>query len=187
MSELANKWWQWIYGIPTAQNPILDLTGVHCATQQSDRIWFLANSDSPQAVERKCIIPPDTSIFFPVINNLVYSPPTVEQTCDDAKDLAEFEINPNYIMTVILDGYAVQLDERNLIGSSECFDLLARIPSDHNPPSYDPSATDGYWFMFSPLSVGDHRLEILAQYNDTVNNEVRTMINVRYQLTVTDY
>jgi len=185
-SDLTAQWWQWVYGIPRAQNPILDITGVHCSIQQPNDIWFLANSQSPETVERSCEIPAGSSILFPIINNIVYTPPSVNQTCEAAKSIAEFEQNPNYVFTVSLDGATVEIDEKNLIGSSDCFDLLARVPRKSNPPSYHPSASDGYWVMFNPLPVGNHNLEFMAQYHDTTKNEFRTMVHVRYSLTILD-
>lgn len=185
-SGFANLWWQWVYGMPASGFPPIDLARVNCASQGADGIWFLMNSDSPQVVERTCELPLGSSVFFPVISNLVFSPPLAELTCDKAKDLANFERNLNYIMTVKLNGVAIRLDDRNLVGSLECFDLLARIPSEQNPPSYFPSATDGYWFMFNPLPVGSHKLEILVQYDDIAKNEIRTLMNVHYQLTVNE-
>jgi len=174
----------WVYGVPQEQNPILDFTGANCVVQQSEKIWFLANSDTLETVVRLCNIPPDTSLFFPIIKNIAYTPPGVEQTCEEAKEYVEFESSPNTVVTVKLNGSSIKLDDRNIFGSTECFDMFARVPSEVDFPSYYPSATGGYWLLLNPLPAGVHELDLLAEFHDASKDENRVIMQVKYQLTV---
>lgn len=184
VAELANQWWQWVYTFPRQAGPTVDNTGAMCAFMQSERTWFLANSDTPEVVDRTCTIPVETRVFFPIISNVQFSPPNVELTCAEVLEGVTFERNPNYVVTASLNGTSIQLGESSIVGSSTCFDLLSRVPASRNPPSYYPSATDGYWVLIEPLPVGAHELEFMAEYRDTEQNIVRTMMHVRYQLIV---
>jgi hypothetical protein len=37
----AAAWFQWVYSIPEAENPLKDTTGVNCGQRQVDKVWFL--------------------------------------------------------------------------------------------------------------------------------------------------
>src|SRR4051794_6421772 len=69
-SQWAAEWWQWAFETPASVNPVLDLTGEHCAEGQMDHVWFLAGTFGtvPASVVRTCTIPTGTALFFPLIN-----------------------------------------------------------------------------------------------------------------------
>ena len=77
MPDLANRWWQWFYSIPKIQNPRFDITGVHCSAMQAGEVWFLADAETGEPVERKCQVLSGRSPFFTVINNIGWTPPGV--------------------------------------------------------------------------------------------------------------
>lgn len=187
LATLANEWWQWVSAFPRLAKPTSDNTGAMCAFLQSEGPWFLANSDTPEIVNRSCEVPLGSQLFFPIISNIYFSPPSVDLTCAEVLEGVAFKRNPNYVVTVSLNGTSVKLDEGNIIRSASCFDLLARVPAFRNPPSYYPSATDGYWVLLEPLPAGDHELVLKAEYHDTQQNEVLPMVHVRYQLTVGEW
>ena len=69
LSVLTGDWWQWALSIPVSENPLVDQTGSDCNVGQRGRVWFLAGNLTGQpAVTRKCSLPEDKSLFFPIIN-----------------------------------------------------------------------------------------------------------------------
>ncbi|MFE9906791.1 hypothetical protein [Streptomyces clavifer] len=64
---LAGRWWQWALSAPEEQCPVKDTTGEHAAWGQPDDLWFLAGTYGGRVV-RRCAIPSDRPVFFPVLN-----------------------------------------------------------------------------------------------------------------------
>ena len=66
--EWTAKWWQWALSIPKDHNPLVDSTGEKCAEGQNGPVWFLAGTTGKMHwAERKCIIPSEKAILFPLI------------------------------------------------------------------------------------------------------------------------
>ncbi|GAA2924431.1 hypothetical protein [Kitasatospora cinereorecta] len=65
--ELAGRWWQWALSAPDDRCPVKDTTGEHAAWGQPDDLWFLAGTYGGHVV-RRCAIPSDRPVFFPVLN-----------------------------------------------------------------------------------------------------------------------
>ncbi|MEU6410315.1 hypothetical protein ACGFIJ_32150 [Microbispora bryophytorum] len=65
--RLAERWWQWVASIPASRNPLVDGTGEFAAEGQPDDVWFLAGTFGG-GVKRRCSIPSDRPIFFPMFN-----------------------------------------------------------------------------------------------------------------------
>src|SRR5256885_2082242 len=60
MTDWSERWWQWIYGIASDKNPMLDATGERCAEGQRGTVWNLASALDPggaATVTRSCRIP----------------------------------------------------------------------------------------------------------------------------------
>ncbi|MFF2008676.1 hypothetical protein ACFVWY_06315 [Streptomyces sp. NPDC058195] len=64
---LAGRWWQWALSAPDDRSPVKDETGEHAAWNQPDDLWFLAGTYGGRVV-RRCAIPSDRPVFFPVLN-----------------------------------------------------------------------------------------------------------------------
>ncbi|WP_031085502.1 hypothetical protein [Streptomyces sp. NRRL WC-3549] len=64
---LAGRWWQWAMSAPEDRCPVKDSTGEHAAWGQPDDVWFLAGTYGGRVV-RRCAIPADRPVFFPVLN-----------------------------------------------------------------------------------------------------------------------
>ena len=66
------KWWQWVFSLPAGINPITDKTGKYAnVNQPSDNVWFLAGkfaAEDKEFPKRKCRVPSNRAILFPVIN-----------------------------------------------------------------------------------------------------------------------
>ncbi|MEV4424357.1 hypothetical protein ACN9M0_11025 [Streptomyces sp. R-07] len=64
---LAARWWQWARSAPESRSPVADTTGEHAAWRQPADVWFLAGTYGGRVV-RRCEIPADRPLFFPVLN-----------------------------------------------------------------------------------------------------------------------
>lgn len=65
-TSLPARWWIWAESAGN-RNPISDRTGRDCAVNQPEDVWFLAGTFGGSA-DRRCAIPTDQPVFFPVIN-----------------------------------------------------------------------------------------------------------------------
>ena len=153
--------------MPQEKSPVRDINGTFCGVNQAGPVWFLAGGYGTSKIHRECDIPSDKYIFFPVINVLHFPrDPYVHLTCDEVKRAAS--VNNQH-----LDSFMVEIDGQKFINpvfyrqsSSSCFDLGARTSGANKAPHAYPSATDGYWIMLKPLSIGNHKIAFHAQYNN---------------------
>jgi hypothetical protein len=197
----AAEWWQWVLGIPFAVNPLLDMTGEHCAQRQVDEVWFLAGSFVGPVV-RDCEIPKGKSLFFPLINNFFGA------ELDDPPDTRTEEFvraagsctEPAEI-SVEIDGFKVrkptrfftgpsgsqspffnvQLPPGNLVGAVPV--PVSGLPDEIVVPELvlTPSAEQGYYLFVRPLSPGTHTIRWIASGCTPDNVQ-----DITYNLTVVD-
>lgn len=179
----ANLWHQWEHAFLDDKSPVRDQSGDKCHLLQSGNIWFLVNAESPDAVNRECSIPENRYLVFPVIQNLLWTPPHLDFSCDEVKENARFDPSPNYHVEVTLDGVSVANTSEYVIVSDECFDLNGALPTSMNASSLYPSATGGYWFVFKPLPKGTHNLKFGATYKKQ-SGELKKIMDVSYHLIV---
>jgi hypothetical protein len=152
--SLVEKWCRWMFSIPKNVNPTLDLTGEHASINQTEP-WFLTGSfGNIEPIIRRCTIPADRSIFFPVIEK--------EDSFIDDTDL-ETELELVKRCTHAMDQVIrieVSLDDQKIAPirmRSKVFDLT--YPENN---VYDVQAgrtrsvCDGYWVFLNPLSTGRH-------------------------------
>ncbi|MEU5051286.1 hypothetical protein [Streptomyces sp. NPDC021096] len=64
---LAARWWQWALSSPDDYDPVRDQSGEFADWDQPDDLWFLAGTYGGKVV-RRCPIPADRPVFFPVFN-----------------------------------------------------------------------------------------------------------------------
>jgi hypothetical protein len=67
-NEWASRWWRVALETPAPVNPLADQTGENCDQGDMGNVWFLFGSLGTDPIERKCVIPADRAIFFPVLN-----------------------------------------------------------------------------------------------------------------------
>jgi hypothetical protein len=171
-ADLAGEWWIWAGQFPLADNPILEDGDVDCSRGQEGKIWFLAGNfgggfgEANPAV-RTCRIPSGKALFFPIANSLFWVPddgPTVE----DARRLANNQVNTFTALDVDIDGVAVQdpfayRAQSPPGGFSLPFGpLLADFGYGPDPDPRGPAVADGYWILVSPLARGDHEIHITS-------------------------
>ena len=154
--EWSARWWEWALSIPAAQNPILDQSGANCEQGQVGNVWFLAGTFGGSA-SRTCTIPAGKPLFFPLINNIGFSPKGNE-TVIDLRKLAADLINSVDALTCTLDGAPCADNLFAFRAQSPTFEVIVRTGSLVAPQFYDPMVADGYWLLFSPLDSGPHVL-----------------------------
>ncbi|MFD7893797.1 hypothetical protein [Streptomyces sp. NPDC059743] len=64
---LSARWWKWALSAPDRRSPVADVTGEHAGWKQPKDLWFLAGTYGGR-VERRCDVPTDRPLFFPVLN-----------------------------------------------------------------------------------------------------------------------
>ncbi|MBU3948597.1 MAG: DUF1311 domain-containing protein [Proteobacteria bacterium] len=68
--EWVKRYWEWSKSFPEDQAPADDSTGSRCMEKQSGNIIMLAGSSESSPVVRRCEVPVDKYIFFPVLTNI---------------------------------------------------------------------------------------------------------------------
>jgi hypothetical protein len=83
--DWSARWWQWVYQTPVGHNPefnpdkgtLAKPATVDCSAGQRGPVWFLGGTFLPtqtspgtfeDTVYRKCTIPSETFLFFPILN-----------------------------------------------------------------------------------------------------------------------
>jgi hypothetical protein len=177
--EWAARWWEWALSIPAAVNPILDTTGANCAQGQVGNVWFLAGTFGGDPVTRACTVPSGKPIFVPLINNIGFAPKGNETVLDLRRLAAGLidSVTPVTGLQCSLDSSPCAADLFGFRAQSPQFAVIVRPGGLVAPKFYDPMVADGYWLLFSPLSLGPHTLSFRAEANGFV-------VDVTYNLTV---
>ncbi|MFC5890350.1 signal protein [Kitasatospora aburaviensis] len=161
-AELQNRWWSWAGSTETARNPVVDTDGRHCAEGQRDGVWLLAGTFGTTTT-RRCTVPADTPILFPVVNS--YGTST---NCLTFMDAAQ--------------GSAV-LDGRNLTVEALGATQIRPERVENGPVAehrgYENSWACGLWVRLDGLAPGPHEIVFRGSSGDFATG-------VDYQLTVTD-
>jgi hypothetical protein len=173
LRALSAQWWQWALSIPTATNPLPDLTGSLCMAGQRGPVWFLAGtisaSGAPAPVVRTCDVPEGTALFFPVVNAVNFNSPGCGQedrnlSVPELRALVAPGIDAASGLSVLLDNrpvrprrvrsvpFAVTLPPQDLF--SVTFGIPCLVPG----RVYSPAVDDGYYVLLTGLSVGQHHL-----------------------------
>jgi hypothetical protein len=186
--QLSAEWWQWALSIPTSVNPQTDLTGEDAVVGQHGSVWFLAGKFGGGTVTRTCSVPEGTALFFPVINGVGINAPGVcggkHESVSQVRKDAAMGVDGAGNLSVTLDGvaigipprvrskvFSVALPEDNVFDSPPFCDVPAGI--------YSPAASDGFYVLLGPLSVGGHTLHFHAENPAGVLSQ-----DVTYNLTV---
>jgi len=190
--QLSGEWWQWALSIPADDNPLTDETGANCMVGQRGSNWFLAGTFGASPVIRTCSIPEDTTLFFPVINNVNFDTPnacgqdSTPLPSSYYRGLAAAFIDGASNLSVSVDGnsvtqlhrvqskvFWVALPEDNLFAA-------ACAPFGGLPAGiYSPAVDDGIYVRLNPLAVGSHTLQFHAE-----NPSLGFVQDVTYNLVV---
>ena len=173
MERWAEKLWDWVYSIPTAQNPLLDTTGVDCAVGQPDGpVWYLPPVLDPGGVAsftRTCTIPHGRALLMlnsGVLNDFPCPDPTFKPA--DGQTLYEFLLAGAQGGPDSLNGLSLLVDGTKLahiFDYRETSDDLFTIKGDPSlatsldgcvTGSSQPAVSDAFVLMLRPLPPGPH-------------------------------
>jgi hypothetical protein len=164
--EHAVRWWQWANLVPPGVRPYQDPTGAQCGLNQSGAVWFLAGTDGTADTTRHCRMPAGKYVFLPIINMLAHSRPGKPLTCQQARVMVAANNDHLGKVEVTIDGQAITRIGRFRQSTPHCFDAFPVAPYLERTKSWSPAATDGYWLMIRPLSVGIHVITVRARYDN---------------------
>jgi hypothetical protein len=171
ISEWSEQWWRWALSAPTAENPILDLTGEKCGVNQDGHVWYLPSLfGGGMDVTRECTVPHNRALFVPLSSTLNDYP------CPDP----DFQPAPGQTLEAFLtDGARANEDRVVELSLSvdgtvidDLFSTRATTPLFHftaDPSltsSVDPCLTgsdqvavaDGFYVIVKPLPAGSHEV-----------------------------
>ena len=194
MERWAEKLWDWVYSIPTAQNPLLDTTGVDCAVGQPDGpVWYLPPVLDPggtASFTRTCTIPNGKALLMlnsGVLNDFPCPDPTFAPA--DGQTLYEFLLAGAQGGPDSLNGQSLLVDGTKLVhifDYRETSDDLFSIKGDPSlatsldgcvTGSTQPAVSDAFVLMLRPLPPGPHTLVYRA------TDPGGKSLTVTYQLT----
>jgi hypothetical protein len=175
--EWVSAYWQWVFSIPAATNPLTDTTGEFADVGQSGSVWFLAGTFGDSQT-RQFVVPHGKTLFLPVFQTVFGSgvfdcEPTVPGVVCDVPTLettAAANLGlPGQVLEVTIDGVSVANVSRFRATSSAPFSVTYPENSVVGVPAgvYFPQVADGYWLMLPPLSTGQHEIVVRVFAPDT--------------------
>jgi hypothetical protein len=188
--EWGARWWQYVLGIPTDENPINDTTGAQCQLGQWGPAFFLVGPPGNGRTTRSCDVPADAGLFFPIINIVC----AATEDGDNAQAISDlcnqyFPVDPKSL-SLTIDGKKV--DNLKNFRASEFFSFTGAAPGlfattgctnanyPHCYEGFRPTAsTVGYWAMLKPLSLGKHTVHFHGE-----NPAFPQTVDVTYHLKV---
>jgi hypothetical protein len=154
-AEWSAEWWQFVFSLPTSENPILDTVGTACAVGQHGPVWFLLGSFGSVPVLRTCSIPEGKALFLPVVNQA-----DINATTQTVRELRA-EIAPcgdaATALVAEVDGEPIENLRRSRVKSVP-FEITVPQGGLIDPGTYSPGVSDGFYLMLKPLSVGQHTI-----------------------------
>ena len=192
----SERLWQWAYSIPSAQNPLLDNTGVDCGVQQPDGpVWYLPPVVDPggtASFTRTCTIPRGKALLLltsGVLNDYPCPDPAFQPA--DGQTLYEFLLagaqgGPDALtaQSLVVDGVKLThiFDYRET--SDDLFELDGSLTLQSTldgciTGSPQPAVSDSFVIMLKPLPEGQHTLVYNAQ--DTHGTNVTLTYNLTIQ------
>ena len=170
VSELGDRWWQWITGLDSnVVNPFTELgqDGCDAGLQDNSKLLFLVGSAKDNVTgfpEHECGIPQGTSILFPIVNvlcdDLEVNTPFFAQTEQGQRICANNLLDNYYNLTLEIDGYEVQnLEQYRIDSPAGGFEFTA-VPNNPVaiPAGNGTGVSDGFWILLKPLKPGEHTI-----------------------------
>ena len=176
VSELGDRWWQWISGLDSnIVNPFTETgqEGCDVGLQANGKYLFLVGSPKDNEtgfLEHECGVKQGTSILFPIVNVI----------CDDLEGPLFFganeteqricanTLNGNATdLHVNIDGYEVIDPEQYRIDSpAGGFEFTAVEDNPVAIPAGNGTGVqDGYWILLKPFKPGQHTITFSGQLN----------------------
>jgi hypothetical protein len=168
-SQWSAAWWQWALQTEASINPLLDKGS--CRSGQSGNVWFLGGTlgGDNQAITRECTIPPNKSLYFPLINyfyGAFLNDPPEQRTVEYVR--ASVACQPATQLKVEIDGVAVANPAQYFVKSpvfkvklpvDNVFGLKEGVgPNQALKLILSPSVDQGYYLFLKPLKPGRHTI-----------------------------
>lgn len=184
VAELPALWHQWTAQFPNVLSGWKKQPTTDCAYQQTaPAVFSLEEERAPAPITKSCDLPAGQTLFMPLAYNTEWTPPGLENTCDDLLERVTFEAG-DLAAKVTLDGTVIDGAGAVLIQSQACYDLFAAVPASKNAPRYEPTAVGGYWLALSPLPAGRHSLHVQAYFPAEGSRPQQGIVDVTYELNV---
>jgi hypothetical protein len=155
LNKLAGEWWNWAVQNPSPLKGNYK-GGPKCKGEFVEGVFFLAGTTGGTA-ERRCTVPDDTALFFPIVNAVcskAFNDPTPYTKCAD-----------DLIDAALADGETfAKLDGKNLKGKRIASGPFTwTLPEDNvfglPAGSYD-AAADGLWvYLPQGLEPGEYTVQ----------------------------
>lgn len=165
------KWWQWLASIPADKSPAADETGEYATVNQTDpSVWFLAGTFGGNSVNRKCIIPSNMSILFPVINyemnpierpDLRSDPDLIRHVTQDEDDVLALSCTVDSRLVPVFRVKSDPVMFTISIHEHNAFDT---------PGGITRATSDGYWVFLKYLGPGEHDLYFSGSCSAGIRN-----------------
>lgn len=154
----AELWWKWCYHEPRGRNPVSDMTGQLCSINQNrEDVWFLAGTFGGKA-SRKCTIPSKSSIFFPIINDIIsFAEYPTLKTEEELQNYAKADIDTTSHIDLTMDDIHLDMNHCCRV-QSHVFDIEIPTPGSDVGTVRTRAVTDGYWLFLKPLKNGPHKI-----------------------------
>ena len=182
LTDTGVQFWKWALKEPASTNPLTDTTGQFCDRGQHGRTWFLGGifSLTPVgAVTRKCTVPAEKELVFPVLNDIEGGLPGDPTTVAQWRAAAVAAVATATDMVVTVDGRKLPASDLKY-EESRVFSLT--LPANNifavpGPVLFDPIVDVGYYVHLRPLSPGKHTIRIQGSAGAFV-------LDVTYKLTI---
>lgn len=168
--EWSMAYWQWLWSIPAASNPVFDETGEFVSSGQSGSVWFLTRTFGGIA-ERTASIPSGKMLFIDVAG--WFGAPAIGDPEDEEELRAALAaaVEASHNISLEIDGAAVGEIDDFRVQSPDLFgytlpegNVLELFGYPTPAGDYYPAACDGHYVMLAPLSVGEHTINIHAEF-----------------------
>ncbi len=172
LAEWSGEWNEYVYSIPEFDGPLWDFTGEKASLNQSGSVFFLVGTFTGESVTRNITVTENQLLFLPLMN-IWYNnfPLALNDPPKSGAELASFVdevIDGTTSLFFNLDGVSLPMDElfqhRETLVS---FDVTLPGNNFYGEPAGNSSvaASDGYWLMVEPLSVGKHTINFGGSLN----------------------
>jgi hypothetical protein len=161
------KWWQWLLSIPIELNPASDDTGKNAGVNQTDpNVWFLAGTFGETALYqthnsayRKCVVPKNKSILFPVINYEMNSleMPSLKTETQLMKHVRE-DMDDIISLRAALDGHTLPVHRIKSDPPMFTLHMPKNNPFNLQGGGTTQATSDGFWVFLKPLTAGEHEI-----------------------------
>jgi hypothetical protein len=177
MADWGERWWQWIYHLPAAQNPLVS-PDADCTVGQSGPVFFIPTVADPggaASVDRSCTVPEGKALLVTpgaTLNDFPcpfpgFEPPPGVPLYDFLKDGIASIVNSVTTIEIIIDGTAVPVPFAHRTQSPHLFEVdgdpsLQSVLDPCVTGTPQPAFSDGYFVMLRPLGSGPHELVVHA-------------------------